>query len=55
MITRFTENKKFIVTKVEAGAVVRLKEFPAGSGVNIGSFTDQQLHIGKASSLYGHM
>lgn len=55
IVRRLTENKEFLVTKVEAGAVVRLEEFPTGSGMNVGSFTDQQLHIGKASPLYGHM
>lgn len=47
--------KEFIVTKVEAGAIVWLEECPTGFGMNISSFTDQQLHIGKTSPLYGHV
>lgn len=43
------------LTKVEVGAVVRLEEYSAGFGVNVCSFTDQQLHVGNTPPLYGYM
>ncbi len=46
---------KYGLTKVKAGAVMWLEEYPAGFGMNICSFTDQQLHIGNAPPLDGYV
>lgn len=41
------------LTKIKARAVVRLEEGPAGFGVDVGPFADQQLHVGDAPPLDG--
>lgn len=43
------------LTKVKVWAVMRLEECSTGFGVNVCSFTDQQLDIGNAPPLYGYM
>lgn len=43
------------LTKVKVWAVVRPEECSAGFGVNVCSFTDQQLDVGNAPPLYGYM
>lgn len=43
------------LTKVEVRAVMWLEEFPISFGVDVCSFTDQQLHIVNTPPLYGDM
>lgn len=43
------------LTKVEVGAVVWLEELSVSFGMNVCSFTDQQLHIANTPPLYGYM
>lgn len=50
-----SKNPQPRLTEVEVRPIVWLKELPAGSGVNVCSFTDQQLHVGEAPPLYGYM
>ena len=43
------------LTKVEVGAIMWLEEYSAGFGMDICSFTDQQLHIGTTPPLNGYV
>lgn len=43
------------LTKVEVRAIMWLEEFSVGFGMDICSFTDQQLHIVNTPPLYGYM
>lgn len=43
------------LTKVEVGSIMLLEENPAGFGVNVCTFTDQQLHVGNTPPLDGYV